>query len=243
MKIVVLIRERLGRLQDVNEINRVCRRQTACLSPYALRPVVLTPATFRGGKLSHRASVRERSSFGRDRAPRPSVARPAHAATREAGTWEIGPFRAPNRSSSPTATATSLRSGSATGGANSGAIPQLEPLDLAGGGLRQRGPESHRARVLVWRDDLVHRRQGRLPESAKAVCQVWREVMGRNYPAMAFVQVAASWRKRPALVEIQAQAVVAGLIARAARAGPVSPARAPLPLTATGPASPRRAGP
>jgi enamine deaminase RidA (YjgF/YER057c/UK114 family) len=42
---------------------------------------------------------------------------------------------------------------------------------------------------------------------AKAVGQVWREIMGRHYPAMAVVQVVALMEDA-ALIEIQAQAVV-----------------------------------
>lgn len=42
---------------------------------------------------------------------------------------------------------------------------------------------------------------------ARAVGQAWREIMGRNYPAMAVVQVVALMED-DALVEIQAQAVV-----------------------------------
>jgi enamine deaminase RidA (YjgF/YER057c/UK114 family) len=42
---------------------------------------------------------------------------------------------------------------------------------------------------------------------AKAVGQVWREIMGRNYPAMAVVQVVALMEDA-AQIEIQAQAVV-----------------------------------
>jgi len=44
-------------------------------------------------------------------------------------------------------------------------------------------------------------------ENAKAIGQVWRDVMGRNFPAMAVVQVVALMEDA-ALVEIQAQAVV-----------------------------------
>jgi enamine deaminase RidA (YjgF/YER057c/UK114 family) len=43
---------------------------------------------------------------------------------------------------------------------------------------------------------------------AKAVGQAWREIMGRNYPAMTVVQVAALVEDA-AQIEIQAQAVVA----------------------------------
>jgi enamine deaminase RidA (YjgF/YER057c/UK114 family) len=42
---------------------------------------------------------------------------------------------------------------------------------------------------------------------AKAVGQVWREIMGRNFPAMAVVQVVALMEDA-ALIEIQAQAVI-----------------------------------
>jgi enamine deaminase RidA (YjgF/YER057c/UK114 family) len=42
---------------------------------------------------------------------------------------------------------------------------------------------------------------------AKAVGQVWREIMGRNYPAMTVVQVVALIEDA-AQIEIQAQAVV-----------------------------------
>jgi enamine deaminase RidA (YjgF/YER057c/UK114 family) len=42
---------------------------------------------------------------------------------------------------------------------------------------------------------------------AKAVGQVWREIMGRNYPAMTVVQVVALVEDA-AQIEIQAQAVV-----------------------------------
>jgi len=42
----------------------------------------------------------------------------------------------------------------------------------------------------------------------KAVGQAWREIMGRNYPAMTVVQVAALVEDA-AQIEIQAQAVVA----------------------------------
>ncbi|MBV8662796.1 MAG: RidA family protein [Hyphomicrobiales bacterium] len=42
---------------------------------------------------------------------------------------------------------------------------------------------------------------------AKAVGQAWREMMGRNYPAMAVVQVVALMEDA-ALIEIQAQAVL-----------------------------------
>lgn len=43
--------------------------------------------------------------------------------------------------------------------------------------------------------------------NATAVGQIWREIMGRNYPAMAVVQVVALMEDA-ALIEIQAQAVV-----------------------------------
>jgi len=42
---------------------------------------------------------------------------------------------------------------------------------------------------------------------AKAVGQAWRDIMGRNYPAMAVVQV-VSLMEDAALIEIQAQAVI-----------------------------------
>ena len=42
---------------------------------------------------------------------------------------------------------------------------------------------------------------------AKAVGQVWREIMGRNYPAMTVVQVVALVEDA-AQIEIQAQAVI-----------------------------------
>jgi enamine deaminase RidA (YjgF/YER057c/UK114 family) len=44
-------------------------------------------------------------------------------------------------------------------------------------------------------------------ENARAVGKVWREIMGRNFPAMAVVQVVALMEDA-ALIEIQAQAVV-----------------------------------
>ncbi len=44
-------------------------------------------------------------------------------------------------------------------------------------------------------------------ENAKSVGEIWRDVMGRNYPAMAVVQVVALMEDE-ALIEIQAQAVV-----------------------------------
>jgi enamine deaminase RidA (YjgF/YER057c/UK114 family) len=43
--------------------------------------------------------------------------------------------------------------------------------------------------------------------NATAVGQIWREIMGRNYPAMAVVQVVALMEDA-AQIEIQAQAVV-----------------------------------
>ena len=43
--------------------------------------------------------------------------------------------------------------------------------------------------------------------NAAAVGQIWREIMGRNYPAMAVVQVVALMEDA-AQIEIQAQAVV-----------------------------------
>jgi enamine deaminase RidA (YjgF/YER057c/UK114 family) len=42
---------------------------------------------------------------------------------------------------------------------------------------------------------------------AKAVGEAWREIMGRNYPAMAVVQVVALMEDA-ALIEVQAQAVI-----------------------------------
>ncbi len=44
-------------------------------------------------------------------------------------------------------------------------------------------------------------------ENARAVGKAWREIMGRNFPAMAVVQVVALMEDA-ALIEIQAQAVV-----------------------------------
>ena len=44
-------------------------------------------------------------------------------------------------------------------------------------------------------------------ENARAVGEAWREIMGRNFPAMAVVQVVALMEDS-ALIEIQAQAVV-----------------------------------
>jgi enamine deaminase RidA (YjgF/YER057c/UK114 family) len=49
--------------------------------------------------------------------------------------------------------------------------------------------------------------KGAYLRDAKAVGQAWREIMGRNFPAMAVVQVVALMEDA-AQIEIQAQAVV-----------------------------------
>jgi len=63
------------------------------------------------------------------------------------------------------------------------------------------GPEH--VTTMTW---FITDKAGYLKE-AKAVGQAWREIMGRNFPAMAVVQVVALMEDA-ALVEIQAQAVI-----------------------------------
>jgi enamine deaminase RidA (YjgF/YER057c/UK114 family) len=63
------------------------------------------------------------------------------------------------------------------------------------------GPEHMTAMTWFMTDKAAYLRE------AKAVGQVWREIMGRNYPAMTVVQVAALVEDA-AQIEIQAQAVI-----------------------------------
>jgi enamine deaminase RidA (YjgF/YER057c/UK114 family) len=63
------------------------------------------------------------------------------------------------------------------------------------------GPEHVTAMTWFMTDKAAYLRE------AKAVGQIWREIMGRNYPAMTVVQVAALIEDA-AQIEIQAQAVI-----------------------------------
>jgi enamine deaminase RidA (YjgF/YER057c/UK114 family) len=63
------------------------------------------------------------------------------------------------------------------------------------------GPEHVTAMTWFMTDKAAYLRE------ARAVGQIWREIMGRNYPAMTVVQVAALVEDA-AQIEIQAQAVI-----------------------------------
>jgi enamine deaminase RidA (YjgF/YER057c/UK114 family) len=63
------------------------------------------------------------------------------------------------------------------------------------------GPEHVTAMTWFMTDKAAYLRE------AKAVGQIWREIMGRNYPAMTLVQVVALVEDF-AQIEIQAQAVI-----------------------------------
>jgi enamine deaminase RidA (YjgF/YER057c/UK114 family) len=63
------------------------------------------------------------------------------------------------------------------------------------------GPEHVTAMTWFTTDKAAYLRE------ARAVGQIWREIMGRNYPAMTVVQVAALVEDA-AQIEIQAQAVI-----------------------------------
>ncbi len=69
--------------------------------------------------------------------------------------------------------------------------------------LAEAGAESQHVTTMTWfvTDKAAYLRD------AKAVGQAWREIMGRNYPAMTVVQVVALIEDA-AQIEIQAQAVI-----------------------------------
>jgi enamine deaminase RidA (YjgF/YER057c/UK114 family) len=78
-----------------------------------------------------------------------------------------------------------------------------QALENVGAVLAEAGADPEHVTTMTW---FITDKAAYL-QDAKALGTIWREIMGRNYPAMAVIQVVALIEDA-AQIEIQAQAVV-----------------------------------